>query len=279
MALVPFQQFVADLSDLGRVTREDPAMQEHIERIVQALQQVGLITRTSLAQFIRQEPESVPLLATCSGLGQEQLINQMKRLLGTSGWVTLARTDPDRLISVLDDEFDIVAKVNDQLSKDWTFSDVLLERHLWSRKRAASAIGQGRNVEDEVEKVVQRLALKYTMRTQFVGRGNQTAPCDLAILDANDQPVIVLGAKGFNSTGSKLSDAVREIEQMANVRRPTQFVYALIDGIGWLNRQADLKRIYDLWADGSIDGMYTLNHLPTFEADLIVAAQQKGLLR
>lgn len=278
MAVIHFKQFVKDLSDLGRVTREDPEMQEHIERIVQALQQIGPITRPTLAQFIHDEPTAVQLLAMCAGLGQEQLINQMKRLLGTSGWVTLARTEPDRLIQVLDDEFGIVAQVAGQLRKEWTFADVLLERHLWSRKRAASAIGQGRSVEDEVERVVKGLGLRYTMRTQFVGRDRRSAPCDVAILDTQGQPVIVLGAKGFNSTGSKLSDAVREIEQMADVRRASQYVYALIDGIGWMNRQADLRRIYDLWDRGSIDGMYTLNHLGAFEADLAAAARQKGLL-
>jgi hypothetical protein len=126
----------------------------------------------------------------------------MRKLFGTSGWVTLARTDPDRLIAVLDNEFELVTRVDEQLRRYWTFSDVQLERHLWSRKRAARAIGQGRSVEDEVERVVKGLGLYHTMRTQFVGRGNQTAPCDLAILDQQGQPQIVLGAKGFNSTGS-----------------------------------------------------------------------------
>jgi hypothetical protein len=278
VAVIPFSQFVQDLSDLGRVSREDPEMQQHIERIVHALGRVGPITRQSLAQFVHAEPTAVQVLATCAGLGQEQLINQMKRLMGTAGWITLARTEPDRLIQVLDDEFGIVAKVAEQLRRDWTFADVLLERHLWSRKRAASAIGQGRRVEDEVERVVKELGLRYTMRTQFVGRDRRSAPCDVAILDGQGQAQIVLGAKGFNSTGSKLSDAVREIEQMADVRRANQFVYALIDGIGWANRGADLRRIYDLWDSGSIDGMYTLNHLEAFEADLAAAARQKGLL-
>ena len=84
--------------------------------------------------------------------------------------------------------------------------------------------------------------------------------------------------KGFNSTGSKLSDAVREILEMADVRLPSQYVYVVIDGIGWKNRQADLRRIFELWENRTIDGLYTLAHLPQFQADLTAAALRLDLL-
>jgi hypothetical protein len=83
------------------------------------------------------------------------------------------------------------------------------------------------------------------------------------------EPVIVVAAKGFDSTGSKLTDAVREIEEMADVRLPRQFVLAVIDGIGWKSRIADLRRIHDLWANKQIDGMYSLANLDDFRDDLL----------
>ncbi len=43
---------------------------------------------------------------------------------------------------------------------------------------------------------------------------------------------IAVAAKGFDSTGSKLTDSVREVEAMADVRLPTQFIMVVIDGIG-----------------------------------------------
>lgn len=89
---------------------------------------------------------------------------------------------------------------------------------------------------------------------------------------------IVVAAKGFDSTGSKLTDAVREIQEMAAVRRPQQYVMAVIDGIGWKSRVADLKRIHQLWVDGDIDGMYTLATLDTFREDLRQAARLRNLL-
>jgi len=71
------------------------------------------------------------------------------------------------------------------------------------------------------------------------------------------RPGSAVAAKGFDSTGSKLTDAVREIEEMADVRQARQFIMAVIDGrgdgrrppsqaihhgghrrIGWKNRKA-----------------------------------------
>ena len=89
---------------------------------------------------------------------------------------------------------------------------------------------------------------------------------------------IVVAAKGFDSTGSKLTDAVREIEEMADVRMARQFVIAVIDGIGWKNRISDLRKIHQLWMDRQIDGMYTLATLNQFRDDIEDAARLRKLL-
>lgn len=60
---------------------------------------------------------------------------------------------------------------------------------------------------------------------------------------------------------------------MAAVRKPNQFVFAVIDRIGWKGRIRDLRRIYDLWADDSINGMYTLASLGQFQEDLEEASR------
>ena len=86
-------------------------------------------------------------------------------------------------------------------------------------------------------------------------------------------------AKGFDSTGSKLSDAVREIEEMAEVRLPRQYVFAVVDGLGWHRRQADLRRIFQLWRDQKIDGLYTVAMLADFRAALDDAATRATITR
>jgi len=149
---------------------------------------------------------------------------------------------------------------------------VLTERSLWSRRTGSKAVSQGRSLEDEVEDLVKRLGFTYQMRCRFMGRDRQDAPCDLAIPAGGTEALIVIALKSNNSTGSKQTDAVREIEEMANKRLPRQFVYAVFDGIGWLSRESDLRKVHDLWARGMIDGLYSLAYLDRLEQGLIDAA-------
>lgn len=279
-APVLFDQFVASLSNLATPAREDPHMQAHVAGLVAELRKIGPPTRESLERFVAEQPDSVPLLASCVGLTQEQLKNQLSHRLGSAGWTTLARSRARELIELLDGEFQLVSRLTEQLQRQWSFEDVLLERYLWSRRTARRAVGQGRSVEDAVEEMVRTLGIAYRLRTQFKGR-NATAPCDLAIPDGGDAAQIVVAMKGYNSTGSKLSDAVREVEAMAAARKPSQYVFAIVDGIGWRNRKADLRRLYALVDQDrrEIDGLYTLAHLDRFEADLKAAVHRLNLSR
>lgn len=275
---INYDEFINSLSNLQEIApRRDPDMKEKVSRIIEELRRIENVDRFSLARLIESYPDAVPVICTSAGLGQEQLKNQLRHRLGTQGWVTLAKREPDRLIEFLDAEFNLVEAIKEEVTKSWTYSDVILERHLWSKKSGAQSVGRGRTVEDEVEGLVRSLDLPYQMRTRFIGRGGETAPCDLAIPAGANQAMIAIGMKGFNSTGSKLTDAVVEIEKMASVRLPRQYIYAVIDGIGWLSRQADLRRIFTLWETQAIDGLYTLRNLDLFKEELKLAADRLGL--
>ncbi|MEV5425856.1 hypothetical protein AB0K85_24260 [Streptomyces cellulosae] len=163
-----------------------------------------------------------------------------------------------------------------QRHKVYDFGDLLVARS-GTRQTATRAGASGRRVEDEIEAVVADLGLPYQVRTRFSGRGSSTAPCDLAIPNGGEAAIAV-AAKGFDSTGSKLTDAVREIEEMATVRLPSQYVLAVIDGIGWKSRQSDLRRIYELWRTRQIDGMFTLASLDSFRSHIEEAARIRRLI-
>jgi len=278
MSIITFEKFLDSLNNFGVPVREDSDTQLLIQQIFSNIPAGHSFTRDTLARFFETHPESVPIIATCAGLGQEQLKNQLILYTGTAGWKTLAKSKADYLVQILDDKFDLVNHVNIQLNKEWTLSDVVLERHLWSRKHGANSVGKGRTVEDEVEKIAQALSLPYQMRTRFTGLGGADASCDMSIPSGGVEARIVVAMKGFNSTGSKLSDAVKEIQDMARVRLPRQYVFAVVDGIGWLSRKADLRRIYDSWISQSIDGLYSLNYLDQFRKDLEDAAKRANLL-
>lgn len=178
---------------------------------------------------------------------------------------------------MLDTQFGLVESLKAQIGRTYSFGDVLVAR-AGTRVTAVSASTSGRVLEDRSEAIAVEPGLTYETRTRFEGRFGRTAPCDLAIPAGGAAAQIVVAAKAFDSTGSKLTDAVREVEEMAEVRKGNQTVMAAIDGVGWLSRANDLRKIHTLWASGEIDGMYTVATLDKFKADLGDAARFKRLI-
>ena len=269
------------LKTLGRLTSHvDPtASTPEAERIVAAVDRLGGLLDTDLtglAAWVRDNPGEVPVLGLAVGLSQEKLKNALRDRFDTTGWHGLARSQPIELVSWLDAEFDLVRMLRVQMTRTYTFADILVAR-AGSRVTATRAGASGRRIEDEIEDIARDLGLDYTTRSRFTGRNGRTAPADL-IIGNPESADIVVAAKGFDSTGSKLTDAVREIEEMAEVRLPKQLVLAVIDGIGWKSRQSDLRRIHQLWADRQIDGMYTLVGLDRFRDDVTEFAQLRRLI-
>lgn len=258
--------------------RDGNGLDALIDEVARCIEGLPEVTRESLASILRDHGHWVPVLALCVGLSQEQLKNHLRHRFKTSRWRALAQKNPRELVTFLDEQFGLVQAVGAQRSRMWSFGDVLKERLAWSRRRAIRSAARGRVLEDAVEQVLRRLGLKYVMRTAFEGRGRQMAPCDFAIPEGGPEARIVGAIKGFDSTGSKLTDAVREVEQMAQIRSPLQFVYVVVDGIGWLNRRADLRRLWNLFTARQIDGLYTRSMLGDFEEDVRRAAQRLGML-
>lgn len=267
------------LSSLGHLTvHVDPTVVSSEGRLIKQaaadLEEISCISISTLAAWVEENPNGVLALGLAVGLSHEKLKNALKHHFGTSGWVTLARNRPIALIRKLNDEYDLVRLLQLQLNRPYDFGDVLVAR-AGTRATATRAGKSGRRVEDEIEAIAQGLELPYQTRTRFIGRNNRTAPCDLVVPNPADAAIAV-AAKGFDSTGSKLTDAVREIQEMAEIRKPRQFIYAVIDGIGWKSRAADLRRIYDLWKAEEIDGMYTLASMDRFREELSRAARLRG---
>ncbi|MDN5854880.1 MAG: hypothetical protein L0K86_18925 [Actinomycetia bacterium] len=277
----PIPTFEAYVASLGRLTPHvDPTLTtpetEQIRAAAESLGDLADITRESLAAWALAHPNDVPVLGLAVGLSQEKLKNTLKDRFDTSGWVTLARQRSNDLIAMFDETFDLVRLVEAQRHQVFKFGDVLVARGS-GRQSAGRAGLAGRSVEDEIERIAQGLGLDTGTRMKFTGRNGRTAPCDLAVLSGADVAIAV-AAKGFDSTGSKLTDAVREVEEMAEVRLPRQFIMVVIDGIGWKSRIGDLRRIYQLWASDQIDGMYTLQSLDAFARHLESAARLRKLL-
>lgn len=272
-----FEEYLGLLAPFTHeVPEPDPKVLELCERATKRIADLDHIDRKGLAIAIAEDPQIVSVFAAAVGLSQERFKSWLQAQFGTAGWVSLGRQRPNELVDALDDDFAVVALLTAHVARDWTWSDVLA-RVMAPRQRAGASIRQGRNLEDAVEEQLSALGLEYVPRTRFVGKDGNDAPSDFAIPNGAEA-LIAVAVKGFDSTGSKLSDAAREIEQMVAVRTPRQFIYAVVDGQGWLRRQGDLRRIHSLREKQLIDGLYTRAQLPEFGAAVRGAALRLGLL-
>jgi hypothetical protein len=279
---VPVPSYDEYVATLSRLTEHvDPtaptAETAAIKLAAESLAELEAINIATLEQWTRDNPQAVPVLGLAVGLSQEKLKNALRQHIKTSGWVTAAKERPGEIVSMLDTHFGLVESLKAQVGRSYGFGDVLVAR-AGTRVTAVSATTSGRVLEDRIEAIAVELGLTYETRTRFEGRFGRTAPCDLAIPAGGGAAQIVVAAKAFDSTGSKLTDAVREVEEMAEVRKGNQSVMAAIDGVGWLSRANDLRKIHTLWANGEIDGMYTVSTLNRFKADLKDAARYKRLI-
>lgn len=269
---------------LGRLRR----LTEHVDPMAaspeaDAIREAGAsldrlpeVSEELLVEWVAVHPEAVNALGLAVGLSQEKLKNLLKVRFGSSSWARVAKGDPHGLVAWLEEEFGLLAALDQQRQRTYTFGDVLAARGT-SRQTATSAGVAGRSIEDAVEQIVQDLGLPYAMRGRFVGRNGETGPADLAVPDF-ENAVVAVACKGFDSTGSKLTAAVTEVTEMANVRYAHQYVLAVVDGIGWLNRLGDFRRMYALAETRRIDGLYALADLDRFRADLEQAVRRHGLL-
>jgi hypothetical protein len=275
MVAPTFPEFLASIGRIGEAAvLADPTV-DVIASGAARLQAVDDVNLDTLAALVTEKPEWIRVLGLAVGLGQEQLQITLYERFDTRSYGRLARKARE-VVQVLDD-LGLVQRILDERGRIYGYGDVLLERY-GSRARAGRAIGRGKALEDAVEAIVAAQGLPHVMRTNFQGQAGRTAPCDLAIPAGGGEAAIVVGIKGFNSTGSKLTDARREIEEMAKVRLPRHFVLAVVDGLGWRSRKADLEAIHQLWVRHEIDGLYTQASLDQFGADVATAARLRAIV-
>lgn len=278
MSGVPsFEEYLESLSPFAPSTPgAEPEALVLCEKTAALVSSLLPLTRDNLAAAVESDPEIVPVFAAVTGLSQERFKTWLQARFRTAGFVTLGRTRAAELIDALDEDFDLLVLLTDQAGRTWTWADVLA-RVMQPRQQAGGWVRQGRDLEDAVEEKVIALGTPYETRTQFIGKANQVAPADFVIPSGQDA-LIAVAVKWFDSTGSKLTAAVREIEQMVEVKTPRQFIFGIIDGQGWLRRQGDLRRIHSLWEQDLIDGLYPRSGLAAFEEALRDAATRVRLI-
>lgn len=276
----PFNEYVDSLgllSDYVDSTVPTPESLK-IKESVASLETLAEVTPESLASWVKDDPgERVHVLHLAVGLSKERFSGILNHHLGTSGWIKLGKEHPERIVEMMDREFDLVRLITEQRDRIYNFGDVLVARAA-STTTASRAGASGRKVEDQIEAIIKDLGLPYKARTRFVGKNNATGPADFVIPDP-ENAAIIIACKGNDSTGSKQTATLDEIVRVAlEVSTSRQSIMVVIDGIGWKKRQSDLRKVYNLWEAQQIDGMYTMATLGQFRENVKDTAIRNRLL-
>lgn len=155
-----------------------------------------------------------------------------------------------------------------EATRELHWTDVLVERLRSGRGSAISGQKRGRSVEDFVESVIRRVfGSLYDSRCSFTGARGNHAKCDFAI-PAHNAPRILVEAKGYGATGSKMTDVLGDIQRIIDAKRPDTSFLLFTDGLTWRQRKSDLKKIIEFQNNGDIARVYTFAMAEQFERDL-----------
>jgi len=105
------------------------------------------------------------------------------------------------------------------------------------------------------------------MRCTFSGPLGGVAKCDFAI-PTKVAPRILIEAKGYGATGSKMTDILGDIRTIISAKRHDTAFLFFTDGLTWKQRKSDLRKIIEFQNTGGITRIYTYALVEQFEADL-----------
>ena len=222
-------------------------------------------TAKDFEAYLREDCTFLDVCRLFMGVAQEPAAHLIcehlqMRNASWSGLRSLCKRAPDRMAEALV-RVGLPADISQQLKRAWSVEDVLIERYKMSRGRAIAGQKRGRGLEEDVEKALRETGVPFQVRVTFTGRKGIVAKCDFAIPTRND-PQVVIEAKGFEATGSKLTDFLGDVLKIGQAKQYHMYFFVVTDGRGWLNRKSDLQALVQHHHDGLVDMIYTRSELP-----------------
>lgn len=275
MAFTPvdFDQLLSELVELPSegVDDETQALRDLLPIVLGAMENAGRsLTAAEIAALLRQHPNFLVIARLFLGVSQDRAASAFSHALGTrlswSGLRARANRQPESVAAAMV-AMGLADSMWEQLKRVWTVEDVLTERYKFSRGRAIAGQQRGRALEEQVRATLERAGVPSEYSVTFVGRENQTAKCDFAI-PSRDRPKIVIEAKGFEATGSKVTDALGDILKIERARAMHMYFFVVLDGTGWHHRPNDLRNIVQAQNAGRIDMIYTTSRLEELGRDV-----------
>ena len=229
----------------------------------------GHYTRADIANLLTPHFKEGKLICRLFlGLSKDSFDGRLVTSLGKGGTgVKRYQADPEQFLAALD-ELGLTEAMASETARTLHWSDTLVERLRSGRGSAISGQRRGRHVENFAESILKHVfGNAFDSRCTFTGQRAQTAKCDFAIPGCSD-PRIVIEAKGYGATGSKMSDVIGDIEKIIAAKRSDTAFLLFTDGVTWRQRQSDLRKIIDYQNNGDIRRIYTYAMAERFEDDL-----------
>lgn len=210
-------------------------------------------------------------------LSKDEMETALATSLGSGGiGVTRYKLNKTEFLSTLE-EMGLHEAMSQAVNVKPVWSDILVERLRSTRGKAIRGQSRGRGLEDFTETVVRSVfGDNYQPRCNFTGPNGETAKCDFAIPD-RELPRILIEAKGYGATGSKMTDIIGDLNTIIANKRPDTTLILVTDGVTWRRRLGDLRKIVEMQNKGKIARIYTTNMVDAFERDMRVLKSTHGL--
>jgi len=210
------------------------------------------------------------------GFSKDKLEVELTDRLGPGGsGIKRYRRDREAYLDALDD-LGLRDAMTTTVNAKPVWSDILKERLRSGRGSAIQGQQRGRELEAFTEEIIREVfGSDYEPRCTFQGV-NGVAKCDFAIPN-KVQPFILIEAKGYGATGSKMSDIIGDVDSIIGAKRHDASLLLITDGLTWKARANDLRKIIKRQNDGRITRIYTKRMREQFKYDLQTLKAEYGI--
>lgn len=271
------EDILGNLSSLDVEWKDDIAV-----RVIQKLQALPAQTRYTerdvKALLDEDFNDGILICRLFLGVSKDQFTGILKDARGgADAGVKAYKADPDAFIRDLLSATGLLEKMSQEVNRRSHWSDVLVERLRSGRGSAISGQRRGRDVENFAEAIVRKVFNdQFQARCTFTGLHGQAAKCDFAI-PSKANPRILIEAKGYAATGSKMTDILGDVGKIISAKRSDTSFLMLTDGLTWRQRQSDLRKLVEHQNNGEITRIYTYAMAEQFERDLRQLKSEYGL--
>lgn len=184
-------------------------------------------------------------------------------------------------------------ELSDLMNENISYFDIIENRYMQKAGKAIKSQYTGSYLEDKIENILTNNGLEKNSsffsdeKAIFTDENNDgiwTKKGPDFVIPAKENPLIMIEAKGYTSTGSKQTDVKGDmkqkiIERIPESKRESVKVILVTDGGSWRMREPDLRSLVKMFNEGEIDGLYRLCDFEELEEDIMEIVKDSDIER